>query len=76
MARDPNRIDELLAELRIYWVDNPDLRLCQIIGNFLDDWHRRPRPSRSNGEPEQHMSARGYITEDEELIKYLRERNE
>ncbi|SHY07941.1 Uncharacterised protein [Mycobacteroides abscessus subsp. abscessus] len=33
-GRRPERIDELLAELRTYWHLNPDLRLGQIIDIF------------------------------------------
>ena len=31
--RDPNRIDEVLDLLKIYWKKHPDLRLAQIVGN-------------------------------------------
>lgn len=50
--RDPERIDVVLDTIREYWKKNPDLRLCQIIGNALD------------GE----MSGAGYNTEDHELL--------
>lgn len=33
--RDPKRIEEVLGLLREYWMKHPDLRLCQIIGNFI-----------------------------------------
>ena len=33
MARNPNRIELVLDELRRYWEKNPDLRLGQIVGN-------------------------------------------
>lgn len=33
--RDPARIKLILAQLEKYWTSNPDLRLCQIIGNML-----------------------------------------
>jgi hypothetical protein len=31
--RDPKRIDDILDALKLYWKENPDLRLTQIIGN-------------------------------------------
>lgn len=31
--RDPIRIDEVLEVIRIYWKQNPDLRLGQIVSN-------------------------------------------
>jgi len=34
--RDPQRIKLILAALEKYWSANPDLRLCQIIGNMLN----------------------------------------
>jgi hypothetical protein len=33
--RDPARIDRLLAKLGEIWREQPDLRLCQLIGNAL-----------------------------------------
>ena len=33
MSRDPNRIPAILAALGEYWMENPDLRLGQIMGN-------------------------------------------
>jgi uncharacterized protein YihD (DUF1040 family) len=33
-GRRPERIDELLSELSIYWHQRPDLRLGQIVDNF------------------------------------------
>lgn len=32
--RDPDRIPVILDELKEYWIQNPDLRLGQIISNF------------------------------------------
>jgi len=32
--RDPERIDLMLGELRIYWCNHPDLRLGQILANM------------------------------------------
>lgn len=37
--RDPKRIKLILAALEKYWNNNPDLRLCQIIGNLLQTTH-------------------------------------
>ena len=33
--RDPARIPQVIATLRRIWLKNPDLRLCQLIGNAL-----------------------------------------
>lgn len=33
MTRDADRIPKVLAALGEYWMNNPDLRLGQIIGN-------------------------------------------
>lgn len=32
--RNPDRINDILVELGVYWSRNPDLRLGQIIGNM------------------------------------------
>lgn len=32
--RDPKRIKPVLEKLQVYWENNPDLRLGQIISNF------------------------------------------
>lgn len=32
--RDPARIKIILSLLENYWQKNPDLRLCQIVGNI------------------------------------------
>jgi uncharacterized protein YihD (DUF1040 family) len=67
MARDPSRIDILLAELKVYWKRHPDLRLCQIIGNFLTEEY-------PPGEYEDVvMDSRGYCTEDFKFLEYLLE---
>ena len=31
--RNPDRIDEILKLISKIWHENPDLRLCQLIGN-------------------------------------------
>ena len=31
--RDPGRIDIVLAEIKKYWKRNPNMRLCQLLGN-------------------------------------------
>ena len=33
--RDPNRIPEILAEIGKIWMNNPDLRLMQLLDNAL-----------------------------------------
>jgi len=33
--RDPDRIDEILELISKVWHKNPDLRLCQLIGNIF-----------------------------------------
>lgn len=35
--RPVERIDEIIEELRVYWKDNPDLRLAQIISNLAQE---------------------------------------
>jgi len=35
--RDPNRIDPLLARLKVAWEKNPDLRLGQLLMNVYRD---------------------------------------
>lgn len=35
--RDVERIDKLLTELRVYWLNNPDLRLGQIVSKISND---------------------------------------
>ena len=32
--RDPKRINEIIVSLYTYWINHPDLRLGQIIGNM------------------------------------------
>ena len=34
--RDPNRIPKLLIRLGRLWEEHPDLRLGQLIGNYVD----------------------------------------
>lgn len=36
MARDPDRIDEVLDELESYWREHPDLRLGQALCVLAD----------------------------------------
>ncbi len=61
--RDPKRIKPLLRELEDYWLSNPDLRLCQIIGNFLNQHFKGPE------------IFRGYNVEDDQVLKYLESKN-
>jgi uncharacterized protein YihD (DUF1040 family) len=39
--RDPKRIVPLLCLIETIWIKNPDLRLCQLIGNVApyDNYH-------------------------------------
>lgn len=39
--RDPKRIDRIMLLIGKIWVKNPDLRLCQLIGNVApyDNYH-------------------------------------
>jgi len=60
VARDPYRISRILDLLRKYWVMHPDLRLAQIVGNFVGHTDR--------GEPRD-----AYYFEDAELEQKLRE---
>lgn len=59
--RDPERIPEILEELRVYWTKPgyEDMRLGQIIGNFLPAIYRND----------------AYNFEDQELLDLLREAN-
>ena len=41
--KDPKRIDRILGLIRTIWKRNPDLRLCQLMGNTIepgDDYYR------------------------------------
>jgi uncharacterized protein YihD (DUF1040 family) len=68
MTRDPNRIYRVLQALRAYWSANPDLRLCQIVGNFANDT-ARAGDMRNEHQPE--VSSRVYNTEDDKVLAYL-----
>jgi len=39
--RDPKRIVPILCLIETIWKENPDLRLCQLIGNVApyDNYH-------------------------------------
>lgn len=39
--RDPKRIAKVLTLIETIWMKNPDLRLCQLIGNVApyDNYH-------------------------------------
>jgi uncharacterized protein YihD (DUF1040 family) len=37
LMRDPNRIDEVLAEVKRVWAKHPDLRLGQLIGHAVNE---------------------------------------
>lgn len=59
--RNQERIQEILFELENYWTTpgNDDMRLGQIIGNFL--------PEEYGNDP--------YFFEDQELLEFLRVAN-
>lgn len=57
MTRDEERIPTVLEELEEFWEENPDLRLAQIISNASQE--------RGHGDDVFYM-------EDEELVRYLR----
>ena len=59
--RDPERIDLVMGALRAYWKQNPDLRLCQIIGNCLNQFY--------GDSPI--MDSRGYALEDDAFLRLL-----
>lgn len=63
--RDPRRIAEILNELGIYWMNNPDLRLGQIVVNMNS---KTPTGIRSNpNDP--------FNTEDDEILDALHAEN-
>ena len=33
MQKDPKRIKRILELIKKVWIENPELRLCQLIGN-------------------------------------------
>lgn len=47
--RDPNRIPEVLTALGQYWMENPDLRLGQIINNAHWKWGQQNEKSKLEG---------------------------
>ena len=57
--RDPARIDKIITALCDYWRSNPDLRLCQIIGNFTNQ---------TTGQ-----TSSSYYIEDDLILSYLNE---
>lgn len=59
MARDPNRIDQLIQLLREYWHRCPDLRLGQIVCNLAEI----PRDGQTKCDP--------YFVRDEVLSQRL-----
>lgn len=74
-GRDPARISRVLAELEIYWRRHPDLRLCQIVGNFLNEQFA----SSTDYEiypPELDMTSRAYCVEDVAVLAYLVDAND
>lgn len=63
--RDPRRIAEVLNELGTYWMNNPDLRLGQIVVNM-----NSMTPTGMRG-----GSNDPFNTEDDEMLEALREAN-
>ena len=37
--KDPKRIDHVLKTIREVWKQNPDQRLCQLLGNVFPACH-------------------------------------
>ena len=60
VGRDPERIDTVLDAIRVYWKQNPDLRLAQIVGNAAN----------SAGYP----SGAAYFMEDPVLVANISDR--
>ena len=60
--RDPKRIDVVLKQLRDYWIEHPDLRLCQIVTNLA---------SKSGFGP--CIAPNIYYLEDEAFINLIKE---
>ncbi len=77
MSRDPaHAVDALLAELcASTGVDHPDMRLCQIVVANVNSEQHSQYFNMSTGEHVPDMSARGYSTEDDVVMRYLRRRN-
>lgn len=51
--RDPKRIDRILKQIEKIWIDNPDLRLMQLLGNC---WPAGDHYSREDDELEKRLS--------------------
>lgn len=79
--REPARIKKLLSLLEKYWEKNPNLRLCQIIGNITRREfvcsHCRGKGWRGYGamcircNGEGSILCDNYNVEDEEIIRRL-----
>ena len=59
--RDPNRINEIADELKVYWNNHPNWRLGQLISNLSYELM-------SNNDP--------FFMTDEELLELLKLKNE
>jgi hypothetical protein len=70
--RDPARIPRVLEALREFWQAHPDLRFCQIVGNFLEDINV-PDSEQALYLRESQMTSRAYNTEDDVLERWLKE---
>jgi uncharacterized protein YihD (DUF1040 family) len=53
VMRDPKRIDRILKQIEKIWIDNPDLRLMQLLGNC---WPAGDHYSREDDELEKRLS--------------------
>ena len=66
MMRDPGRIPQMMHQLKALWVQNPDMRLGQLLGNVL-----------SEIDPDRESVARNlFLLEDGALLKLMEEWND
>ncbi len=63
--RDPRRIADILNELGTYWMNNPDLRLGQIVVNMNGQ-----TPTGQRGDANDPFN-----TEDDQMLEALRVEN-
>ena len=69
--REPQRIDRVLELLKVYWKQNPDLRLGQIIGNGTP--RKKIEVQDDMGGYMTEGPGDPYYVEDDIIEKYLRE---
>lgn len=60
MARDPKRIDEILAIVRLTWLEYPDQRFMQLCYNIYRTANLDPG-----------ISGDYFYTEDDDLLEYI-----